>query len=97
MVDVWSCPDCRATYRMPRHWEAAVFLAARRAAQTIHAARHGRSPMYRGRQRASDARPASELPAEWADPDWADEPPRERRTRGVRVALDDQLDDQSGE
>jgi hypothetical protein len=77
-VDVWSCPDCRATYRMPRHWESAVFLAARRMAQTIHAARHGRSAMLQGRQRASDPRPRAELPPDWADPVWA-EPAPERR------------------
>lgn len=77
-VDVWSCPDCGAVYRMPAHWEAAVFLAARRAAQTIHASRHGRSALLRGRARASDRRSREELPSEWADPEWA-EPAPERR------------------
>lgn len=71
MVEVWSCPDCLATYRMPKHWEAAVFLAARRAAQTVHAARHGRSALITNRRRATDSRPPGELPAEWADPAWA--------------------------
>lgn len=71
MVDVWTCPDCQETYRMPGRWEAAVFLAARRAAQVVHASRHGRSALIRNRRRATDARPAGELPAEWADPDWA--------------------------
>jgi hypothetical protein len=71
MIDVWSCPDCSKVYRMPRHWEAAVYLAARRAAQTVHASMHGRSALVRNRRRATDARPPGELPAEWADPDWA--------------------------
>jgi len=75
MVEVWSCPDCGQTYRMPRHWEAAVFLAARRTAQVVHASRHGRRALIENRRRASDARPAGELPAEWADPEWASAPP----------------------
>jgi len=70
-VDVWSCPDCRATYRMPGSREAAVFLAARRAAQVVHASRHGRRAFIDNRRRATDARPPGELPAEWADPQWA--------------------------
>jgi len=56
---------------MPGHWESAVFLAARRAAQTVHASMHGRSALIRGRRRATDSRPPGELPREWADPDWA--------------------------
>lgn len=79
MVDVWSCPDCGQVYRMPAHWEAAVFLAARRAAQTIHASRHGRSALLRGRARASDPRPRAELPSDWADPEWAEPAPVQRR------------------
>lgn len=68
MIEVWSCPDCLATYRMPKHWEASVFLAARRAAQVVHAGKHGRQALVQGRRRATDPRPATELPAEWADP-----------------------------
>jgi hypothetical protein len=74
-VEVWSCPDCSTTYRCPAGWEAAVFLAARRAAQVIHASRHGRSALIRNRRRATDPRPAGELPPEWADPEWAEPAP----------------------
>ena len=71
MIEVWTCPECLATYRMPKHWEAAVYLAARRAAQVVHASRHGRSALVRNRRRATDSRPRGELPEEWADPEWA--------------------------
>ena len=74
MVEVWTCIDCGATYRMPRNWEAAVYLAARRAAQVVHASKHGRRALIVNRRRATDARPPSELPAEWADPPWAAAP-----------------------
>ena len=63
MVDVWSCPECTAVYRMPSHWEAAVFLAARRAAQTIHASRHGRSAL----EVAIDRRPGQDENAASSD------------------------------
>jgi hypothetical protein len=48
-----------------------VFLAARRAAQVIHASRHGRRDVLHRRRRSSDPRPAGPLPPEWADPSWA--------------------------
>jgi len=72
MIDatVWTCPDCGATYRMPGHWETAVYLAARRTAQVVHASRHGRRAFVENRRRASDARPPGALPVEWADPVW---------------------------
>lgn len=78
-VEVWTCPDCRHTYRCPATWEAAVFLAARRAAQVIHASRHGRREVLQRRRRSSDPRPADSLPPEWADPSWAQPPPALRR------------------
>jgi hypothetical protein len=68
---VWTCPSCDKTYRCPGHWEAAVYLAARRAAQVVHASRHGHSALIRNRRRATDSRPPGELPTEWADPEWA--------------------------
>lgn len=74
-VEVWSCPDCLVVYRCPAGWEAAVFLAARRTAQIIHASRHGRRALIENRRRASDSRPPGELPPEWADPSWATPPP----------------------
>ncbi len=70
-VEVWSCPDCQQSYRCPAGWEAAVFLAARRSAQVIHASRHGRRDVLQRRRRSSDPRPADQLPPEWADPSWA--------------------------
>ena len=79
LAEVWTCPHCGKTYRMPGHWEAAVYLAARRAAQTIHASRHGYSALLRGRARASDRRPREELPPDWADPEWAEPAPEDRR------------------
>jgi hypothetical protein len=71
MVEAWTCPDCGQTYRMPGNWEAAVYLAARRAAQVVHASRHGRRALFENRRRATDSRPPGELPKEWADPGWA--------------------------
>jgi len=73
MIDatVWTCPDCAQSYRMPAHWEAAVYLAARRTAQIVHASRHNRRALIENRRRATDSRPPGELPAEWADPAWA--------------------------
>ena len=53
----------------------AVYLAARRTAQVIHASRHGRRALIENRRRASDSRPAGALPPEWADPSWAQPPP----------------------
>jgi hypothetical protein len=52
-VEAWSCPDCARTYRMPPGWEPAVWLSARRAAQFLHAERHGR-PMIAERRRRRD-------------------------------------------
>jgi hypothetical protein len=79
-IPVWTCPVCTTTYRMPAGWEAAVFLAARRTAQVIHASRHGRrDALQQRRRRSSDPRPASELPAGWGDPDWAEPSPGRRR------------------
>jgi hypothetical protein len=81
-VEVWTCPvaGCGQSYRCPAGWEAAVFLAARRAAQVIHASRHGRRDVLLRRRRSSDPRPAQDLPPEWADPSWAQplEPLRRR-------------------
>ncbi len=71
MLEAWRCPDCGQVYRVPGHWEAAVYLAARRAAQVVHASRHGRSALIANRRRATDSRPPGELPQEWADPSWA--------------------------
>jgi hypothetical protein len=67
----WSCPDCTTSYRAPNGWEASIWLAARRTAQVVHASRHGRSALIINRRRATDSRPPGELPAEWADPEWA--------------------------
>jgi hypothetical protein len=80
-VEVWTCPEdgCGQSYRCPAGWEAAVFLAARRAAQVIHASRHGRRDVLQRRRRSSDPRPTDQLPPEWADPSWATPPPRLRR------------------
>lgn len=46
-TEVWSCPECTQTYRCPAGWETAPWLAARRAAQVIHASRHGRRDVLR--------------------------------------------------
>lgn len=81
-VEVWTCPDCNASYRCPAGWEAAVFLAARRTAQVVHASRHGRRALIERRRRASDPRPATELPPEWADPPWVEPAPRRRDSDG---------------
>jgi hypothetical protein len=60
-VEAWSCPDCARTYRMPPGWEPAVWLSARRAAQFLHAERHGR-PMIAERRRRRDDPPPEEEP-----------------------------------
>lgn len=59
-VEVWSCPDCVATYRMPGSWEVAVWLSARRAAQYLHAERHGRPDIAERRRRRDDPPPEGE-------------------------------------
>lgn len=38
--DAWTCPACGRSYWPPREWESELWLAARRAAQDVHAARH---------------------------------------------------------
>lgn len=87
-VEAWTCPECVQSYRCPAGWEAAVWLAARRAAQVIHASRHGRRDVIHRRRRASDPRPAGVLPPEWADPSWATPPPVLRRRDDVPVQPD---------
>lgn len=59
-VDVWTCPDCHHTYRCPGHWEAEVFLAARRAAQKVHARKHGRALLLERRRRWDDPAPGED-------------------------------------
>lgn len=54
--EVWSCPDCAATYRKPRGWEDGPWLSARRAAIYLHADRHGR-PLPEERRRRRDDPP----------------------------------------
>jgi hypothetical protein len=60
-VTVWSCPDCARTYRMPGGWEVAIWLSARRAAQFLHAERHGR-PLLAERRRRRDDPPVEDDP-----------------------------------
>jgi hypothetical protein len=59
-AEVWTCPDCNRTYRMPGGWEPAVWLSARRAAQYQHAARHGRPTDLPERRRRRDDPPPEE-------------------------------------
>jgi hypothetical protein len=50
----WSCPDCLATYTSPPGWEVYVWAGARRAAQVIHAQRHGKAALTQRRRRLED-------------------------------------------
>jgi len=38
--DAWTCPACGRSYWPPAEWEPEVWLAAKRAAQLEHGARH---------------------------------------------------------
>jgi hypothetical protein len=60
-VEAWSCPDCPRTYRMPPGWEPAVWLSARRAAQYLHAERHGRPMIADRRRRRDDPQPGDNV------------------------------------
>lgn len=53
-VEAWTCPDCGRTYKAPLNWEVAVWLSARRAAQYLHANRHGRPNIAERRRRRDD-------------------------------------------
>jgi hypothetical protein len=57
VTEAWTCPDCQATYRAPGRWEVAVWLSARRAAQYLHAERHGRRDLLDRRRRRDDPPP----------------------------------------
>jgi hypothetical protein len=50
----WSCPDCNETFRSPPGWPVYVWAGARRAAQVLHAKKHGRSALIENRRRLTD-------------------------------------------
>lgn len=58
--EVWTCPDCIRTYRMPPGWEVPVWLSARRAAMYLHSERHGRPDIAARRRRRDDPPPREE-------------------------------------
>jgi hypothetical protein len=60
----WTCPDCGRTYRSPLDWEVPVWLSSRRAAQYLHAQRHGRVALIERRRRRDDPPPEEDPPGE---------------------------------
>jgi hypothetical protein len=56
-ADRWTCEHCNRTYHAPNDWEVPVWMAARRAAQILHAKRHGHGALFERRRRRDDPDP----------------------------------------